>query len=203
MVDLDTTDLATLEAVMDTDKGAMVFGFHPQHAPGHIKNFLSLAQKGFYDGLAFHRIVRNFMIQGGCPHTRAGARGVPGTGGPGHRVAAEFSDLRHVRGALSMARSQDPDSAGSQFFVVHAEHAAFLDGKYTLFGFLKDGLDVLDAIASVEVDFGAGGERSQPVERVGLRAVRVRVAAADSGAGEREAGESEGGESEGGAEDRA
>src|SRR5262249_5187553 len=95
----------------------------------------------------------------------------------GHHLPAEFSALPHVRGALSMARGPDPDSAGSQFFVVHAEHAAFLDGQYSVFGHLKEGLDVLDAIASVEVDFGAGGERGKPLQRVGLRAVAVRAAA--------------------------
>lgn len=180
MIDLETTDLSTLEAVLTTDKGEMVVGFFPEAAPGHVKNFLSLAQKGFYDGLAFHRIVRNFMIQGGCPNTREGETGAPGTGGPGHNVPAEFSQLKHERGVLSMARSQDPDSAGSQFFVVHAEHADFLDGQYTVFGKVVDGLDVLDTIASVDVEFGPGGERSKPLERVGLVSVTARVASVEA-----------------------
>ena len=177
VIDLETADLSTLEAVMQTDKGDMVVGFYPEQAPNHVKSFLSLAQKGFYDGLAFHRIVRNFMIQGGCPNTREGASGTPGTGGPGYQVDAEFSDLPHKRGVLSAARSRDPNSAGSQFFVVHAEHATHLDRQYTVFGIVKEGLDVLDTIASVEVEFGPGGERSKPLERVGLKAVQVREAA--------------------------
>jgi peptidyl-prolyl cis-trans isomerase B (cyclophilin B) len=176
MIDLDHADLSTLEAVMVTDAGTMTIGFHADKAPGHVRNFLDLAQKGFYDGLAFHRIVKGFMIQGGCPNTRAGERGIPGTGGPGYKIHAEFSDLPHVRGMLSMARSQHPDSAGSQFFIVHAAHAASLDGAYTVFGQVREGLDVLDAIAGTEVDFGAGGERSKPKKRIGIQSVTVRVA---------------------------
>jgi len=175
-IDLESADLSALEAVLETDRGEMVVGFYSEQAPNHVKNFLSLAQQGFYDGLAFHRIVRNFMIQGGCPNTREGEAGPPGTGGPGHTVDAEFSDLPHKRGVLSMARSQDPNSAGSQFFVVHSEHADFLDGQYTVFGHLTSGLDVLDSIASVDVEFGAGGEKSKPTERIGLRSVVVRAA---------------------------
>ncbi len=173
MIDLETADLANLEAVIHTDKGDMRIGFYPEQAPEHVKSFLSLAQKGYYDGLAFHRVVRNFMIQGGCPNTREGATGIPGTGGPGYNVPAEFSDLPHKRGVLSAARSQDPNSAGSQFFVVHAEHATHLDHQYTVFGYVKEGLDVLDTIASVEVDFGPGGERSVPTERIGMTSVEV------------------------------
>jgi peptidyl-prolyl cis-trans isomerase B (cyclophilin B) len=188
VIDLDSTDLSTLEAVLDTDKGEMVFGFYAEQAPAHVRNFLDLAQRGFYDGLAFHRVVRSFMVQGGCPNTREGARGVPGTGGPGYQIPAEFNDVEHRRGVMSMARSQHPDSAGSQFFVVHAEHARHLDRQYTAFAHMKSGFDVLDEIASVEVEFGAAGERSKPVERVGLRSVRVRVAP-ESDAAPQEAGE--------------
>jgi peptidyl-prolyl cis-trans isomerase B (cyclophilin B) len=176
MIDLDAADLSALEAVLETDKGTMRARFFPEEAPNHVRNFLDLAQKGFYDGTAFHRVIRGFMIQGGCPNTRAGARGAPGTGGPGHKIAAEFNARPHRRGTLSMARSAHPDSAGSQFFVVHGEHIESLDGNYTVFGELVDGLDVLDAIASVEVEFGSGGERSKPTQRVGLRSVRVRPA---------------------------
>ena len=176
MIDLETVDLATLEAVIGTDKGEMVMGFFAEKAPGHVRNFLDLAQKGFYDGLAFHRIMKGFMIQGGCPNTREGVSGIPGTGGPGYQIPAEFNDEQHVRGALSMARSANPDSAGSQFFVVHAEHAQALDEQYTVFGKLKDGFDVLDTIASTEVDFGNYGERSLPKDRIELLSVTVRVA---------------------------
>lgn len=175
MIDLDNVDLATLEARVITDMGTMVLSFRPDKAPAHVRNFLRLAQDGFYDGVAFHRIVKNFMIQGGCPNTKPGAKGVPGTGGPGWRVQAEFNDLPHERGALSMARSQDPNSAGSQFFLVHAEHADFLDGQYTVLGRVVEGLDVLDAIANVECEFGPGGERSRPKERVAIQKVEVVV----------------------------
>lgn len=172
MIDLDTVDLATLEATMETTKGTMVIGFYPEKAPGHVRNFAKLAQEGFFDGLAFHRIIKGFMIQGGCPNTKEGASGHPGTGGPGYQIDAEFSDLPHKRGALSMARSSDPNSGGSQFFVVHGEHVNSLDGQYTVFGQLKEGLDVLDEIAGVDVTFG-GGEESKPVDRVGIERVTV------------------------------
>lgn len=175
MIDLDTVDLSQLEAVIETGKGNMVIGFYPEQAPLHVRNFADLSQQGFYDGLAFHRVLRNFMVQGGCPNTKEGVKGTPGTGGPGHTVQAEFSDLPHKRGVLSMARASDPNSAGSQFFIVHAEHATNLDGQYTVFGYVKEGLDVLDAIASVECEFSEGGERSSPSERQGLTTVTIQV----------------------------
>lgn len=174
MIDLETADLTRLEATIQTDKGAMVFGFHADKAPRHVRNFAQLAQDGFYDGIAFHRVIRNFMIQSGCPNTKEGASGTPGTGGPGHRIDAEFNDVEHTRGVMSMARSSDPNSAGSQFFVVHADHVPSLDGQYTAFAFLKEGEDVLDAIASIECEFGAGGERSAPVERVEIQSIELR-----------------------------
>jgi peptidyl-prolyl cis-trans isomerase B (cyclophilin B) len=160
---------------MDTSKGRMVFGFYHEEAPGHARNIAKLAQEGFYNGLGFHRIIKGFMIQSGCPNSREGANGQPGTGGPGYSIDAEFSTLPHERGVLSMARSQDPNSGGSQFFVVHAEHASSLDGQYTVFAYMKDGLDVLDAIASVDVAFGAGGEKSNPTERVEITEMSVEV----------------------------
>lgn len=174
-MDLDTVDIETLELTMNTSKGTMVFGFYHEEAPRHSRNIAKLALDGFYDGLAFHRIVKNFMIQGGCPNTRKGARGHPGTGSPGYTIDAEFSSLLHKRGVLSMARSQDPNSAGSQFFVVHNEHASSLDGQYTVFAYMKEGFDVLDSIASVDVEFGAGGEKSKPLERVALNSMTVGV----------------------------
>ena len=188
MIDLDSVDLGMLEAKMHTDKGTMVIGFYPEQAPGHVRNFAKLVQEGFYDGLAFHRVISNFMVQGGCPNTREGARGTPGTGSPGHNIDAEFSDLPHKRGVLSMARSQDPNSAGSQFFIVHAEHAQSLDGQYSVFACLKDGFDVLDAIASVECEFSHGGERSKPVTRVGIETVELGIAEPEPAQGETEAG---------------
>ena len=153
----------------------MTFGFYHEQAPLHTRNIAQLAMDGFYDGSAFHRIIKNFMIQGGCPNTKEGATGQPGTGNPGHKVNAELSSLPHKRGVLSAARSTDPNSAGSHFFVVHSAHAESLDGQYTVFGFIKDGLDVLDSIASVEVEFGDGRERSQPTERIELTRMSVAV----------------------------
>ena len=175
MIDIDTTDHAQIEAVLETSKGSMVVTFFPDKAPGHVTNFLKLSSQGFYNGLAFHRVMRNFMIQGGCPNTRKGATGQPGTGRPdGPGLRAEFNDTPHTRGVLSMARSRDPNSAGSQFFIVHAEHAAYLDGQYTAFGKVEEGLEVLDDIASVECSFGGGGERSTPKERIEILRVTLR-----------------------------
>lgn len=175
MIDLETTDPMTIEAAMVTSKGTMVITFFPDKAPAHVQNFLRLAQRGFYDGLAFHRVIRNFMVQGGCPNTKVGATGQPGTGRPeGPGVRAEFNDTEHRRGVLSMARSRDPNSAGSQFFIVHGEHASHLDGQYTAFGKVEDGLDVLDDIASVDCQFGPSGERSTPVERVEIQRIDLR-----------------------------
>jgi peptidyl-prolyl cis-trans isomerase B (cyclophilin B) len=173
-MDLDQTDPAAVEAALVTDKGTMVVTFFPEQAPKHVRSFLELAQQGFYDGIAFHRIVRNFMIQTGCPHSKMGATGQPGTGGPGYRLQAEFNDIPHHRGILSMARARDPNSAGSQFFIVHSQHAAALDGQYTVFGKVEEGLEVLDEIASVECEFGPGGERSKPKERVEIRRIELR-----------------------------
>ena len=173
-MDLDQQDLAAVEAAVVTDKGTMVVTFFPEQAPKHARSFLELAQKGFYDGIAFHRIVRNFMIQTGCPNSKKGAVGQPGTGNPGYRLHAEFSDIPHTRGILSMARSRDPNSAGSQFFIVHGDHADFLDGQYTVFGKVEEGLEVLDQIANIDCDFGAGGERSKPKERVEIVRIELR-----------------------------
>lgn len=173
-MDLDQTDPNTIEAVLVTDKGSMVVTFFPDQAPQHVRSFLSLAQDGFYDGIAFHRIVRNFMVQTGCPNSKQGASGQPGTGGPGYQLPAEFSDLPHTRGVVSMARGRDANSAGSQFFIVHGAHADFLDGQYTVFGKVEDGLDVLDEIASIDCDFGPMGERSTPRQRVEIQRIELR-----------------------------
>ncbi len=173
-MDLDQTDPNAIEAALVTDKGTMVVTFFPEQAPRHVRNFLELAQKGFYHGVAFHRVIRNFMVQTGCPNSKKGATGTPGTGGPGHQVPAEFNDLPHVRGTVSMARAQDPNSAGSQFFVVHGEHASFLDGQYTVFGKVEEGLEVLDQIANVDCSFGETGERSVPTERIEIRRIELR-----------------------------
>ncbi len=162
-------------AVIKTSCGEMTVAFWPEVAPKTVENFKRLARESFYDGTAFHRIIKGFMVQGGCPHTKAGASGSPGTGGPGWNVKAEFNAKAHVRGVLSMARSAHPDSAGSQFFICHGD-ARFLDRQYTAFGEVVKGLDVLDRIASVPCT-GAGGERSQPVERIAIESVCLVPAA--------------------------
>ena len=158
-------DQSAPQAVLDTTAGSMTIELLPDKAPGHVENFLKLAQDGFYDGTVFHRVIEGFMIQGGCPNG-------DGRGGPGWRVKAEFNDVHHERGIVSMARSADPDSAGSQFFICHGD-AGFLDGQYTAFGRLVDGDDVLEKIATAPVRAGAGGERSAPVEPVRVTSVRV------------------------------
>lgn len=196
MIDLDNQDLAKVGVRLHTTKGTMVVGFRPDMAPGHVRNFIQLSQSGFYDGVAFHRVIKNFMIQGGCPNTKPGASGIPGTGGPGHKVHAEFNELPHERGVLSMARAQDPNSAGSQFFVVHGDHdrVGFLDRQYTVFGKLVEGLDVLDEIANVDCEFGDGRERSRPTERIEIQSAEVFVADRDLlGDEEEAAGEDEAG----------
>ena len=161
-------------AIIKTTEGEIVLEFWPDVAPGHVENFKKLARNGFYDGTAFHRIIKGFMIQGGCPNTRQGARGTPGTGGPGYQIKAEFNGKAHVRGVISMARSASPDSAGSQFFICHGD-ARFLDRQYTAFGELVAGEDVLERIANVPT--GGGSEKSTPVERVALESVRIVQAA--------------------------
>src|SRR6516164_1842982 len=135
-------------AVIDTTEGTMVVEFLPDKAPGTVENFKKLAQKGFYDGTCFHRIIKNFMIQGGDPLTKdAKQESRWGTGDPGYKIKAEFNDRNHDRGVISMARSNDPDSAGSQFFICHGA-PRFLDHQYTAFGKLIKGDDVLEKIAT-------------------------------------------------------
>ena len=150
-------------AVIDTSVGKMTMEFFSDKAPGHVKNFLELADKGFYNGTVFHRTIPGFMIQGGCPDGT-------GMGGPGYNIDAEFNDTPHVKGVLSMARSQDPSSAGSQFFICHGD-ANFLDNQYTAFGRLLEGEDTLDAIASAPTK--PGGEGSAPVEPIQVSSVSV------------------------------
>jgi peptidyl-prolyl cis-trans isomerase B (cyclophilin B) len=156
-------------AVLKTSYGEMTVAFWPDVAPKTVDNFKKLAREGFYDGTAFHRIIKGFMVQGGCPNTKAGKGGMPGTGGPGYQIKAEFNTKSHVKGVLSMARSSSPDSAGSQFFICHGD-ARFLDRQYTAFGELVAGEDVLEKIANVPT---AGSERSTPIERVALESVRI------------------------------
>ncbi|MDD3179196.1 MAG: peptidylprolyl isomerase [Opitutaceae bacterium] len=158
-------------AIINTSYGEMTIAFWPEVAPKTVENFKKLAREGYYDGTAFHRIIKGFMIQGGCPNTKVGARGVPGTGGPGHTIKAEFNAKSHVRGVISMARSSNPDSAGSQFFICHGD-AKFLDRQYTAFGQLTAGDDVLERIASVPTKSN-GGEKSTPIDRIAVESVRI------------------------------
>jgi peptidyl-prolyl cis-trans isomerase B (cyclophilin B) len=155
-------------AVITTTKGDLTLEFWPDVAPGHVENFKKLAKKGFYDGTAFHRIIKGFMIQGGCPNSKKGSGGIPGTGDPGYKIKAEFNSKSHVRGVLSAARSSNPDSAGSQFFICHGD-AKFLDRQYTAYGKLVKGDDVLEAIATVPT---GGPERSTPNERVEILSIK-------------------------------
>jgi peptidyl-prolyl cis-trans isomerase B (cyclophilin B) len=158
-------------AVIKTTEGELVLEFWSDVAPGHVDNFKKLAKQGFYDGTCFHRVIKGFMIQGGDPLTKDAAKESSwGTGGPEHRVKAEFNDRPHVRGVLSMARSQDPNSAGSQFFICH-EDSRFLDRQYTAFGKLIKGDDVLEKIATT-----ATRPQDRPIKRMGVESVRIVTA---------------------------
>ncbi len=138
--------------IITTKFGDIEVELYSDSAPTTVENFKDLAKKGFYDGLIFHRIVPGFVIQGGDPYTRNTTnRRRWGTGGPGWNIKAEFNKNTHTRGVLSMARSQDPDSAGSQFFIV-LKDSNFLDGQYTIFGKVKSGMDAVDKIATLKTD---------------------------------------------------
>ena len=143
--------MADSTAVIHTNFGDIELKFFPETAPGHVKNFIDLAEKKFYDGTIFHRIIPNFMVQGGDPNTKSEDRSSHGTGGPGYTIKAEFSKKSHKKGTLSMARSQHPDSAGSQFFVVVSD-STFLDKQYTAFGRVVRGMEVADAIVAAPRD---------------------------------------------------
>ena len=160
-------------AVIKTNMGEMVLEFWPDVAPKHVENFKTLAKKGFYDGTCFHRVIKGFMIQGGDPLTKDAANEARwGTGDPGYKIKAEFNDRPHVRGVLSAARSQDPNSAGCQFFVCLAD-AKFLDRQYTAFGKVIAGDEVLEAIGSVETKNAGGGEKSRPTRRMSVETVQI------------------------------
>ncbi len=146
------------------DGGVIKAELYPEIAPNTVNNFISLVQKGFYNGLIFHRVIPGFMIQGGCPQGN-------GTGGPGYSIPGEFTangysnDLRHTRGILSMARAMDPDSAGSQFFIMH-EDAPHLDGQYAAFGQVLEGMDVVDKIAATKTGWGDKPLTPQVMQKV-------------------------------------
>ena len=158
---------ATPHAIIETKFGEIEVEFFDDKAPGHVKNFLDLARKGFYDGTSFHRVIPGFMIQGGDPNTKdAKARERHGTGGPGYTVKAEFNDTPHKRGVVSMARAQDPDSAGCQFFICVAD-SNFLDRQYTAFGRVVRGMEAADKIVASPRD-----KRDNPNDRVEMK-IRV------------------------------
>ena len=163
-------------AIIKTTEGEMHLEFWDDVAPKTVENFKKLAQSGYYDGTCFHRIIKGFMIQGGDPLTKDATKERQwGTGGPGWQIKAEFNERKHVRGVISMARSQNPDSAGSQFFICDGD-AAFLDRQYTAFGKLTSGEDVLAKIAGTSVGASGSGESSKPLKRIGV--VSVTIAAA-------------------------
>lgn len=168
-VDANNVAVISVEQEGVGELGEIVLEFYPDKAPDHVRNFTWLANHKFYDGTKFHRVIKDFMIQGGDPLSKDDNPGNDGTGGPGWQVNAEFNDLKHVKGILSMARGPAPNSAGSQFFICHAAYPS-LDGKYSIFGNTIKGLDVVDKIANVEV---AGRQGSTPVKPVIIKSVRI------------------------------
>jgi cyclophilin family peptidyl-prolyl cis-trans isomerase len=147
-------------ATMQTTAGRIVFELFDEDAPATVENFCRLASGGFYDGLTFHRVIKDFMIQGGCPQGT-------GTGGPGYTFEDEINPHKIVRGALAMANA-GPDTNGSQFFIVTAESCSWLDGKHTVFGQVRDGMDVVDRLESVATDHA-----DRPAEPIGIRLIEL------------------------------
>jgi len=163
-------------AVIKTNEGDMVVQFWTDAAPNTIENFKKLARQGFYDGTIFHRIVKEFMIQGGDPNSKDPAKeNSYGQGGPGYNIKAEFNDHSHDRGVISMARGPDPDSAGSQFFICLAP-VHRLDHQYTTFGKLIKGQDVLEKIGDISTTRNSMGEPSKPTKRVVIETIKIEPA---------------------------
>jgi len=140
-----------VKAIVNTNLGNIQFELLSDIAPETVRNFIKLAKSGFYDGTLFHRVIPKFMIQGGDPNTKESDKSTWGTGGPGYNMKAEFNSRSHLRGIVSMARSSDPDSAGSQFFIVTGD-STFLDREYTVFGQVVDGMEVADKIVNLPRD---------------------------------------------------
>ncbi len=181
-------DVAVLQV---RDFGPIRIELLQDEAPLTVANFEKLARAGFYDGTTFHRVVPGFVIQGGDPNTKDRDPRNDGMGGPGYHIKAEFNDTPHLRGTVSMARSSAPDSAGSQFFIVLADHHE-LDGHYTAFGRVTEGMDVVDRIAAVEVDkYGRWGPPDRPLKDVVVESVRLEPPAAAPGAAPPPGGEHE------------
>jgi peptidyl-prolyl cis-trans isomerase B (cyclophilin B) len=168
----ETKNVNTHEtAVIKTTEGEMVIEFWPDVAPKTVENFKKLAKEGFYNGTCFHRVIKGFMIQAGDPLTKDPTKERAwGTGGPGYSIKAEFNDRSHTRGVLSMARSQNPDSAGSQFFICHGD-AKFLDHQYTAFGKLIKGDDVLEKIGTTPTH-----PQDRPDKRMGIESITIVAA---------------------------
>ena len=139
------------KAIVNTNLGNIQLELLSDVAPETVRNFIKLAKSGFYDGTLFHRVIPKFMIQGGDPNTKESDKSTWGTGGPGYNIKAEFNSRSHLRGIVSMARSSDPDSAGSQFFIVTSD-STFLDREYTVFGQVVDGMEVADKIVDLPRD---------------------------------------------------
>ena len=153
---------------IETNLGTIKFKLLPELAPEHVRNFVQLAQSGFYDGTLFHRVIPGFMIQGGDPKTKnPDLNSQWGMGGPGHNIKAEFNSRSHLRGIISMARSQDPDSAGSQFFIVTSD-STFLDREYTVFGEVTDGMDVADKIVQLPRDGNDCPQQEAKMIKIGI-----------------------------------
>ncbi|TLY10927.1 MAG: peptidylprolyl isomerase [Thaumarchaeota archaeon] len=163
-------------AIINTTQGSIGIEFFPKAAPKHVENFIKLANESFYDGTIFHRIAPGFVIQGGDPNTKGNSsdRNSWGQGGPGYTINAEFNDIPHQRGIVSMARSSDPNSAGSQFFIV-LKDSNFLDKQYTVFGRVISGMDVVDKIAALQTVGGSGSHKEQPVNLENARVISIRI----------------------------
>jgi len=159
----ESKKMTATKAIIETKFGSITLTFFPDAAPGHVKNFIDLARKGFYDGTTFHRVIPGFMIQGGDPNSKNPDKRMHGTGGPGYTIKAEFNERPHKRGTLSMARSQSPDSAGSQFFIC-VKDSSFLDRQYTAFGEVESGMDVADKIAAQPKD-----QNDNPNDRIEMK----------------------------------
>jgi len=161
-------------AELHTSAGQINLRFFPDASPNHVKNFLDLAEQGFYNGTKFHRVIPGFMIQGGDPNTISGSPATWGTGGSPKNVKAEFNSISHKRGILSMARAQSPDSASSQFFIV-VKDSTFLDNQYTVFGEVTQGMEVADKIVGAPK-----GPADRPVDPVAITKIVVRDAQTDA-----------------------
>jgi cyclophilin family peptidyl-prolyl cis-trans isomerase len=155
-------------AEIHTTAGEIDIRFFPDVAPNHVKNFIDLAQKGFYNGTKFHRVIPGFMVQGGDPNTKSSDTSTWGMGGSGTRVNAEFNEIPHKRGIVSMARSNDPNSASSQFFIV-VKDSNFLDRQYTVFGQVTKGMDVADKIVGAPRNASDRPDKPVAIEKIVIR----------------------------------